>query len=526
MWMQFLYIVVDSAEILQGQKNSDLYEDDWKEPAEKLYRNRRRTPSREREQRQRSSSRERRVSISPVRRSSDTTTPLNARNNTNTSSMPRKMVSVPATVTSLVMDKSNNNGCEGGESAAGTIGVKRITVRRNVGSPRSQSPARANGNATSQSSLSRSSSRKAEESPYRRNPLNELEQNSLANPHSTVNNNNSRAQSRPKKEIETEANKIPNSSRIALDKVEDVSCKTKLQDEDVKMMSSVTDNVVVKTVVVPPVVENLKPWRLTRSRSSRRSRDLELDHNPEDLLIPPQSYTSLLLQDIQNFHQKNTPPPPSPPPVSLPACVARACSIVEAVANFNSNSSSNLSGVEDRRNPPGFQSNRNEYDVLPGTSNSYGKRVADNKDRDVEYELIVYDDMVEPSLHKFETMNRGSSNMEEQESSGSNSLTVSSAKHRRNISSSSSWEPSSSDSKDCWTARLNNCKEEDKKSPLGMERRVSSVARRANIDGAKMKLNSKRRESDHQHDNETGRGRLGANNVPHMKQVVTAVAST
>ncbi|KAI5391327.1 hypothetical protein KIW84_076242, partial [Lathyrus oleraceus] len=222
----------------------------------------------------------------------------------------------------------------------------------------------------------------------------------------------------------------PNASRIALDKGVDAKCKTKIkQDEDVKVMSSMTDNVVVKTVV-PPVVENLKPQILTRSRSSRRSRDLELDLNPEDLLIPPQSYTSLLLEDIQNFHQKNTPPPPS---VSLPACVARACSILEAVANLNSDTSSSLSGVEDRRSPSGYQSSRNRYNVPLGTSNSYGKRAADTKDPIVESELIVYDEMVEPSLHKFETMNMGSPNMEKQESSRSSSLSVSSVAGRVNV---------------------------------------------------------------------------------------------
>ncbi|XP_050895398.1 uncharacterized protein At1g65710 [Lathyrus oleraceus] len=137
--------------------------DDWREPAEKLQfqspsslsqdgnrtrRIRRRTPSREREQEQCSSSIERRFSISPVRRSSDTSTLHSARNNTSTSFKPAKVVYVPATVTSFVTDKSNNSDC--GESAAATTGTKRITVRRNVGaaSPHSQSPAKANGNAT------------------------------------------------------------------------------------------------------------------------------------------------------------------------------------------------------------------------------------------------------------------------------------------------------------------------------------------------------------------------------------------
>lgn len=167
-------------------------------------RRRRRTPSREREQQhQRSSSRERRVSRSPGRRSSETTAPSNA-----STSRPGKMVSVPATVSSLmVVDK--------GESAAAATGngIKRITVRRNVGaaSPRSQSPARANGNASNaqqQPSLSRNPSRKAaEQSPYRRNPLSEVDPNSLAFPHSATNDNSSRVvQNRPKKEFETEAN--------------------------------------------------------------------------------------------------------------------------------------------------------------------------------------------------------------------------------------------------------------------------------------------------------------------------------
>ena len=170
---------------------------------------RRRTPSRERDQ---SSGRERRVSRSPGRRSSDTNT-TNASNN-NTSSRPGKMVSVPATVSSLVMDKSNNCG---GES-----GAKRITVKRNVGdagsrgtaSPRAQSPARVNGNVgrdkvlkedqqhQQQPSLSRNnSSRKAEQSPYRRIPQSEVDHKSSRkaeqspyrrNPQSEVDHNSSR----------------------------------------------------------------------------------------------------------------------------------------------------------------------------------------------------------------------------------------------------------------------------------------------------------------------------------------------
>ncbi|XP_027337857.1 uncharacterized protein At1g65710-like [Abrus precatorius] len=445
---------------------------------------RRRTPSREREQQQGSSSRERRVSRSPGRRSSETTTIANARNNGSTSSRPGKMVSVPATVSSLVMDKSNN-GCVGGGESAATTGIKRITVRRNVGvaSPRSQSPARANGNAANsnkalnenqqQPSLSRNSSRKAEQSPYRRNPLSEIEPNSFALPQSTVNNNSNRVQNRPRKEFETEANQKQNGSKIALDKGVSVNCKTKLQqEEDVKVQCSMIDDIVVKTVV-PPGIDNLKPHSLTRSRSSRRSRDLDL--NPEALLNPPQSYASLLLEDIQNFHQKN------PPSVSLPACVTKACSILEAVADLNSNTSLNFCGAEDRRKPPAFQSSKNEYNV-PLSINDYGKRETDTEEPVVESMFVVDDDdVMEPSLHKYVTMNMGGVDMEDQESSGSNSFTVSSGQQHWGVSS-SSWEPSSVDSKDCWTSRLNYSREEGLKSSLEGK-----------------KLNSKRRECDHQH---------------------------
>ena len=44
--------------------------------------------------------------------------------------------------------------------------------------------------------------------------------------------------------------------------------------------------------------------------------------------------------------------------------------------------------------------------------------------------------------------------------------------------------------------------------------------------GAKKKLNSQRRECDHQHGSGIGRGRLGANKVLHNIPVVTAAAST
>ncbi|XP_076927740.1 uncharacterized protein At1g65710-like isoform X2 [Bidens hawaiensis] len=65
----------------------------------------------------------------------------------------------------------------------------------------------------------------------------------------------------------------------------------------------------------------------------------------------------------------------------------------------------------------------------------------------------VSDDIMEPSLHKYVTVRRGSrggdADTEEQESSGSNSF----AGSQQLSWMSSSWEPSSGDSTDCWTSK-------------------------------------------------------------------------
>ncbi|PNY16132.1 hypothetical protein L195_g012842 [Trifolium pratense] len=417
-------------------------------PNAKSSNGRRRTPSRERDQR--SSSRERRVSRSPGRRSSDTN--ANGSNNNNGSgsvsgcSRPGKMVTVPATVTSLVMDKSNN-----GES------VKRVNVKRNVASPRSMSPARGIGNGVNQQqqqpSLSRNNSaRKTEVSPYRRNPLSDVDPNSLSYPQSNANNGGSKVQNKGKKEIEAETVQKPNvdmkdskrnrtSNKVAMEKV--VNCHPKeqqqQQEEEIKIMS---DNAIVKNVVMPSGI--------TRSRSSRRSRDFDIissaDAPPTN---PPQtSYTSLLLEDIQNFHQKNI----NTTQVSLPACLNKACSILEAVADLNSTTSSTFSNDKKIRN---------EYNNVVQESSF------------VESEI----DVMEPSLHKYVTVKRGGSicgviDMEDQESSGSNSFTVSSGQQQWNIC-------SSGDSSECWSSRLNS-----KEDSL------------------------KRRECDHHHSGGIGRGRL------------------
>ena len=280
-----------------------------------------------------------------------------------------------------------------------------------------------------------------------------------------------------------------------------VDCKTKEQHEE---ESSLPVGAVVKTTVVSSGVDNLKPQGLTRSRSSRRSRDLDIS-NPEAVVNPTNSYASLLLEEIQNFHQKNTQQQQSS--VSLPACLNKACSILEAVADLNSTTSSNF--TEDKRSPSTQQSNirNDEY---------YGKKVAgSNKDPFVESEVAVSDDVMEPSLHKYVTVKRGGGvvveDMEDQESSGSNSFTVSSSSGQHhwgnNISCSSSWEPNSADSTDCWTSsRLSSREEEAQKTPLGLGCSLSSEAKKK-----KKGLNSKRRECDHEHSGGIGRGRLGSN---------------
>lgn len=189
-----------------GNGNDELIEVSYEEDERTRRRqsrgsNRRRTtPSRSRErdqQQQRSGSRERsqsngrRISRSPARRSESPITHSTGNGNGNGNVRPAKLVSVPATVTSLSVEKTNNgnngNGNNGNGNGGDNGNVKRVLVKRNVGSPRSQSPARAanqgngngNGGAQQQGSLSRNGSRKAEHSPYRRTPLNEIDVNSL-----------------------------------------------------------------------------------------------------------------------------------------------------------------------------------------------------------------------------------------------------------------------------------------------------------------------------------------------------------
>ncbi|CAA0814527.1 Uncharacterized protein SHERM_14814 [Striga hermonthica] len=326
----------------------------------------RRTPSRERDsdrdQKQLSGSRERgggrRVSRSPGRRSespSASATNLNSNSHSSAaSSRPRKMVSVPATVSSAAINKSQN--AAGVEACAATgVADKRIQVKRNV-SPRARSPARTRvqntNSGTNQQiiSLSRSISRKAKHSPCRRNPLAEID-----------------------------------------------------------------TNIIQQAPVQKPKTDSKTVQPLARSRSSRLSRDLDAI-NPETLILPTNpknnnnntsTYTALLLEDIQNFHQKNNHSPE--PAFSLPPCVAKACSILEAVADLNSSTGSNLSS-----NAP-----------FPDQTHNFKKmRPAKAKDPSLESEVSAKDDLMEPSFHKYVTVRRGTSDVVggEEESFGSSSF--------------------------------------------------------------------------------------------------------
>ncbi|XP_010528613.1 PREDICTED: uncharacterized protein At1g65710 [Tarenaya hassleriana] len=442
---------------------------------------RRRTPSREREDSKshRSGSRERgtgggsrRVSRSPGRRSEINPIPNPNNGGTSGSSVnsgnnrPGKLVSVPATdKTSLAMDKSYN----------GEPSIKRITVKRNVGegprtaaSPRSQSPSRAAGNnpqppaAGAAPSLSRSSSRKAEHSPYRRNPLGEVDPNSLACPPSSKGDKMGNKKTMNKdNEGQGSAKESGNfvgqksNTRIA---GQVTNCRAASPSRVTKQRQETAE----ECKVTSSGVEQAKPQAVSRSRSSRQSRDF--DFSPEALLSNngagpvASSYTALLLEDIHNFHQKSV--NVNVNAFTLPPCVTKACSIVEAVADLNS--TTNTSPVVSD------QHQRNEFKFTASSA-------------------VEKADLIEPSFEKYVTVKRGGSleeDMDEQESSGSNSFTGSSGLLQRQGFSSSSWEPNSADSTDRWSSRSNNTKERDR-SPLGFERKDANLQKQEGFDPLK-----------------------------------------
>ncbi|KAJ0770791.1 hypothetical protein HanPI659440_Chr07g0261701 [Helianthus annuus] len=306
-----------------------------------------RRSSRERDpQQQRSGSKERgsgerrRVSRSPNRRSESPNPNSVAAGGGGGGNRPGKMVSVPAT------DKGNNAG--GAEVVAG---VKKVQVKRNAGegvavvgsrtaaSPRARSPAKVN--------------------------IRVLNENQNLQPLTLSRSNSKKAEHSPLR-------------------------RNPLGELDTNVVGSEQ----------PGIKKPNGNQTVSKTRSSRLSR--ELDINPETLTNPtpnPPSYASLLLEDIQNFHQKIPP--------------------TAAVADLKCATAANDRQLK--------------------------------KDNVAESEKVVSDDLMEQSLLKYVTVRRGGgdADSEEQESSGSNSF----AGSQQLSWMSSSWEPNSGDSSDCWTSK-------------------------------------------------------------------------
>ncbi|XP_066318980.1 uncharacterized protein At1g65710-like [Miscanthus floridulus] len=377
------------------------------------------SPHRGSPQRKRSGSRERsgggsgsrRASRSPGRRADGAAASVATAGSgcgDRTRQQPGKMVSVPA------REKGH------APSPAAASGKR-------CASPRSSSPARmAAGNENAGGGpaagptpvLSRSSSRKNEQSPYRRNPMAELDENSLRN--------NSNHSAKPqKKSTETAVAATPKKAtgRGKEPTAVPSSCSGKekpeiTEDAAVAVAASETrahSSKTNATCTVSIVAESLtiqRPGAQPGCRSRRASRDF--DQNPG-------SYTTQLLEDIHNYHQQSTSAAPSAatpatPSFSLPACVAKACSIVEAVADLNSSSSENRT-----------------YEYEPGHS-------ADDKGS--VNAPVGSDDFVEPSAARKHLLpvRDVRAETEPQESAGSNSVSG----HPWTPS----WEPTSVESSD------------------------------------------------------------------------------
>ncbi|CAN7058594.1 unnamed protein product [Brassica rapa subsp. trilocularis] len=405
---------------------------------------RRRTPSREREDSKsyRSGSRERgsgsrRVSRSPGRRSETNPNPNSCAGsgssvNSSNNNRPAKFVSVPATD----KDKSNHNAAE--------ASIKRVAVKRHVASPRSLSPARAQSPQRSNAQPSPSKlRRKTEHSPYRRNPLGEIDPNSLAYPQP---HGNKKMMNRDNESANLEVRYYWDECVFVMFVFQKMNAKTATQAPIRRSASpsrvTVTkeqQEAVEECKIVVSGTEIPKPQIMSRSRSLRKSRDF--DFSPEALLSnnidnnnnnAPASYAALLLEDIQNFHQKSV------NVNAISSSMSKACSIVEAVSDLNSTT------------------NKHQRSEL----NSFTSAAAVKKA-----------DLMEPSFEKYVTVKRGASSledMEEQESSGSNSITGSSCVvQRKGYSTSSSWEPNSAESTDRVSGRSSN-KERDR-SPFGVQ---------------------------------------------------------
>uniref|UniRef100_A0A803LQP0 Uncharacterized protein n=1 Tax=Chenopodium quinoa TaxID=63459 RepID=A0A803LQP0_CHEQI len=356
-------------------------------------------------------------------------------------------VSVPATVTSLSVEKGSvGNGNDGN--------VKRVLVKRNVGSPRSQSPARAisparasspvrggnqgNGGGQQQpvsAPLSRNGSRKAEHSPFRRTPLNEIDINSL--PFHPLSNKRPVSKG---KEIEEDVVlvKQPINSGFQQNKyAETNNVKASIQGTHRRSRSRGAEGYeVTKTNYCR--VNELQTPNVEQLIEDKRG---QLDTVEYDAMVTPVVVSgaetlklpqTLMRSSSNNAGSSNMEASNS---YKLPPCVSKACSIVEAVADLNS-----MTGSDDRRKSP----------KETNFSFNSSKKVLESKDPFVESEVKVSDDLMEPSLHKYVTVRMKGGDFNDEESSGSNSYVGGS---QQNWLSSSTWEPTSADSTESWTSK-------------------------------------------------------------------------
>ncbi|OIT06587.1 PREDICTED: uncharacterized protein At1g65710-like [Nicotiana attenuata] len=419
-----------------------------------------------------------------------------------------------------------------------TASIQRIQVKRNVGaaSPRarSRSPARVSAKVSNENmnflhqplSLSRNNSRKREDSPFSRNPLSEIGSTTVVTEHmpfhalKPVNNNFHPQKLNAEhvsygKVVQQETEKILGISKATLDYgLTNVNGKVKEQQQlaqEAKALRTVTANAAVDVVGLG--FESLVPQGMRRSRSSRLSRDLDISLG--DQSKPTQSYTELLLEDIQNFHQKS-----SKPAFSLPPCVTKACSIVEAVADLNSSTSSSLSSAfsdDRRRNPKVEQLNKNT-DTSLGTT-PQGKKRLQIKEPYVESEVAPSDDLIKsPIIQKYVTFGRGTDGgyFEEPESSGSNS----SVGGQRCWFSPSSRGPNSADSTDSWSPSKSYSRLHV--NPLAFQTHSVSECGR-DMDEDKRRMTANTRDSDNQ---QRGIGRNRTPRGPHTISMAAAAAST
>ncbi|KAM0884235.1 hypothetical protein ACQ4PT_031098 [Festuca glaucescens] len=497
---------------------------------------RRRTPERKRsashESRSAAGSGSRRVSRSPGRRGDGAPAAASSVGAERAARQPGKMVSVPA----REKGRAPSPVKSAPEKGRAPSPVKSAPSGKRYASPtlRSNSPARAaavpNENAAVQAthgpSLSRSSSRKADHSPYRRNPMSELDENTLVNNNHTANHSN-KSQKKPIESVAAVSHKL------GIPEIVEEAVASDMKAPSSRMNATHTMSIVAESVVNPRDGQGGRSWRRSSrdfdlegamasdnrtpsskinathsvnivaesvanpkagpvGRSSRRS-SRDFDHNginsiaflneamASDTKAPSSrmnathtvsivaesvanpktgptgrssrrssrdfdhngnSYASLLLEDIQSYHQQNTSDTAAPAPAfSLPACVSKACSILEAVADLNSSPSENRS----------FELERSADDK--GSVNvSYGGRTADTQV--VESEVVVKDDLMEPSLHKYVSVRDIRGEIEPLESAGSNSFAGNPW--------TCSWEPNSIDSTArTWTSSQSNGDDDD-----------------------------------------------------------------